>query len=116
LQLEGLLVAQRQQRRLATHQLLGTGEHELDELFAVIRDGKLACLADERRQAVFPLFEEVNQPGVDQGIGGIGRDARQVAQVVLGERITGGARQRQYPQPLFVGEQRDRNEGSRLVL
>ena len=62
------------------------------------------------------MLQQVDQPGIDQGVRGVSRDPGEIAQVMLGEGITGRARHRQHAEALLVGEQRNRDEGSGLML
>ena len=98
------MVAKRQQRRFPADQLPGARQHEFDDLLAVIRRREFPGLADESRQMVLPLLEQVNQPGVDQRVRRVGRDSGEISQVLFGEGVAGRTRQRQHAEPLLIGE------------
>src|ERR1700694_1433353 len=63
-----------------------------------------------RVQMLLSLLEEVDQSRVDQGVGGVRRNAREIAQVVVGERIAGRAGQRQHAETFLAREQGDRDK------
>src|SRR5947208_5285781 len=62
------------------------------------------------------MLEQVNKPGIDQGVRGVGRHPREIAQIMLGEGITGRTRHCQDAKTLLVGEQWNGDKGSGLML